>query len=624
MTANTNTNTKQRRRIRIDRRRLRRMLRPQLRTRVLVGVVSITMIALAAFDFAAVTALRQYLLDKTDTSLQSVLALTRPQLDTLLHPPSPPYVVLPAANSGSGGQGSQGGQGGQTPAQAGPGQHDRVVDQPAQVQLAEGSFLAAEQRSILGNFYVSFISSAGVTVTLELGPGVSRGSGGFEASAKGVFAGSPVTTSDSVFGTGQMRVAGMRVPDGTLMAGTRLDDVNRTVDQLELIVVFGSLAAVGLIGGGVLLLLRRGLRPIEAMAAQADRLNAGALTDRVGPQDPRTEVGRLGAALNGMLARIQASIHEREAGQEVMRRFFADASHELRTPLASLRANAELYQQGALSERGQLNEVMRRISLETQRMSALVDDMLRLARLDQHPDRAHDAVDVSDLVVSCVERAMVAEPDRLWEADVTPGMATFGDEELLRRAVDNLIANVHAHTPEDTVATITASPDIGADDADCIVIEVNDDGPGVSSDKLPRIFDRFYRAANPSSSRPGSGLGLAIVAEIAAAHHGTVDATINDPQGLRVTLTLPVESEPEPPRTTDRDSEPGSTAEPDCERAEEPVPISQPFSPRAAPDAASVGTPVQPRQAPRSAQPAAAGSGGSSRRPSATAGRWPR
>ena len=82
------------------------------------------------------------------------------------------------------------------------------------------------------------------------------------------------------------------------------------------------------------------------MAVQADRITAGDLTDRVSPQDPATEVGRLGAALNGMLARIEAAIHEREASQELTRRFFADASHELRTPLASLRANAELYQQG--------------------------------------------------------------------------------------------------------------------------------------------------------------------------------------------------------------------------------------------------------------------------------------
>ncbi|HEY3866798.1 MAG TPA: HAMP domain-containing sensor histidine kinase [Actinocrinis sp.] len=599
------------------RRRLRRLLRPQLRTRVLAGVVSIALIALAAFDFAAVTALRQYLLDKTDSSLETVLALTRPRLETLLNPAPPPnYRVgqeFPAGRVQPAGPYSSATQ-------------PRTSFQQVQ---ANATLRVAQQRSILGDYYVGFSSDDGSTVTLEVGPGTditisATRLRSLRSQHKIAVPSSPTALADAMFGSTPMRLASMKVPDGTLIAGTSLDDVNHTVDQLELIVILGSLAAVGLIGGGVLLLLRRGLRPIEAMAAQAGRMSGGDLTGRVRPHDPRSEVGRLGAALNGMLARIQASIREREAGQEVMRRFFADASHELRTPLASLRANAELYQQGAVSERSQLDEVMRRISLETQRMSALVDDMLRLARLDQHPDRARDEVDVSELVASCVERAVVAEPDRTWEADIAPGMVTFGDEELLRRAVDNLIANVHAHTPEDTVATIIASPDVDADDADCIVIEVNDDGPGVPPDKLPRIFDRFYRAANPSSSRPGSGLGLAIVAEIAAAHHGAVGAELNDPQGLRVTVTLPVETEPdpEPPHAADGISGCGDPAEPDPDpgRVKNHPALCPPLTLRGAPDAASVGTPVQPRQAPKSARSAGAGSDGSSRRPSATAG----
>ena len=279
--------------------------------------------------------------------------------------------------------------------------------------------------------------------------------------------------------------------------------------------------------------MRRGLRPIETMAAQADRITAGDLTERVSPQDPRTEVGRLGAALNGMLTRIEASVEEREASQELTRRFFADASHELRNPLASLRANAELYQQGAITERPQVDEAMRRIAHEAQRMSALVDDMLRLARLDQHPGRQHDPVDLTALTRECAERARIASPRRTWQADIAPGLTTTGDEELLRRAVDNLLANVRAHTPAGTAATITA-----AGHGDTITIEVSDDGPGVPADQLPRIFDRFYRAGG-QPQLPGSGLGLAIVTAIAAAHYGTAQAALDDPHGLRITLTLP-------------------------------------------------------------------------------------
>jgi len=270
------------------------------------------------------------------------------------------------------------------------------------------------------------------------------------------------------------------------------------------------------------------------MAAQADRITAGDLTERVSSRHPGSEVGRLGTALNGMLARIEASVDERAAGERQMRRFFADASHELRTPLASLRANAELYQQGVVSGGPELDEVMRRITLESQRMSRLVDDMFRLARLGDQPSQAKEPVDLTALVESCADRARVADPERTWRAQVAPGLRAAGDEELLRRAIDNLLMNVHVHTPAPTTGVIRA---VAADDGERVIIEVSDDGPGVPEDHLPRIFERFYRAG--AASRPGSGLGLAIASEIAAAHGGRATAAPNDPAGLRVTIELP-------------------------------------------------------------------------------------
>jgi two-component system OmpR family sensor kinase len=274
------------------------------------------------------------------------------------------------------------------------------------------------------------------------------------------------------------------------------------------------------------------------MAGQADRITAGDLTDRVSPHDPGTEVGRLGTALNGMLARIEAAVEEREASQELTRRFFADASHELRNPLASLRANAELYQQGAISRRPQVDEAMRRIALEAQRMSGLVDDMLRLARLDQHPGQQDDPVDLTALVQEGAERARITDPQREWQPHIAAGLVAVGDEELLRRSIDNLLGNISAHTPAGTVATITA-----AERGSTVIVEVSDNGPGVPAGQLPHIFDRFYRGTAPAG-RPGSGLGLAIVTAIAAAHEGTAEAALNDPHGLRITLTLPACSQP--------------------------------------------------------------------------------
>jgi two-component system OmpR family sensor kinase len=295
-----------------------------------------------------------------------------------------------------------------------------------------------------------------------------------------------------------------------------------------------------IIGLGVFVVLRRGLRPIETMARQADRITTGDLTDLVAPHNPRSEVGRLGAALNGMLARIEADAHERESSQQQMRQFFADASHELRTPLASLRANAELYQQGALSSPDEVDEVMDRIALKTRRMGRLVDDMLRLARLGQHPGQSREPVDLTAVITGCAERARIADPARSWRMRITDGLATVGDEELLRRAVDNLLMNVLVHTPADTVGTITASAASGR-----VTIEVSDDGPGVPPGQLPHIFERFYRAGT-RSSRTGSGLGLAIAAEITVAHGGTAEAGAAVPRGLRVMLALPLSQSPDP------------------------------------------------------------------------------
>jgi two-component system, OmpR family, sensor kinase len=487
---------------------LRRLLRAQLRLKVMAGVVVVTLVALVAFDVGAVAVMRRYLLNQTDSNLKVALTLTIPKLAAIL--PGGPGARISSVRKG----------------------------RPAQAK-ARPNFLA-----VAGAYDMAFLPVHGGPVTLQVAAGGST-SGGYAwtlspAAARVAAKPGPHTLVGPPGQGSEVRVQSLRVTGGSLVAGTSLDQVSRTIDKVEGIVTTGSLAVVLLIGLGVFVVLRRGLRPIETMASAADRISAGDLTDRVDPRHPRSEVGRLGTALNGMLARIEADVQEREAGQEQMRRFFADASHELRTPLASLRANAELYQQGALTSPGQVDEVMNRIVLETRRMGRLVDDMLRLARLGQHPGRSAEPVDVTGVVAGCAERARVADPARSWDVRVEDDLTTVGDEELLRRAVDNLLMNVLVHTPPGTAGTITA-----AEAGDQVVIEVADDGPGVPPDKLPHIFERFYRAqAHPS--RPGSGLGLAIAAEIAAAHGGSAHATAASPNGLRITLTLPVRMPAEP------------------------------------------------------------------------------
>jgi two-component system, OmpR family, sensor kinase len=479
-----------------------RLLRAQLRVKVMAGVVIVTLVAVVAFDIGAVTTVRRYLLAQTDNNLQVALTLTMPRL---------------AAFLGAGAQ----------------------VAGPRGAHAVPASFYRPPRGKVPalpGAFDMAFLPSHGSQMTLQVAANGSTDVANWNLSptAAEVAARPGPHILAGPNGGPQIRVLSLRVSGGSLVVGTSLDQVYETIVRVELIVMLGSIAVVLLIGIGVFVVLRRGLRPIEAMAAQADRITAGDLTERVTPHHPGSEVGRLGGALNDMLGRIEVGLHEREASQQQMRRFFADASHELRTPLASLRANAELYQQGALSSPDEVAEVMDRIVLETRRMGRLVNDMLRLARLGQHPGQSREPVDLTAVVTGCAERIRIADPARTWQARITGGLATVGDEELLRRAVDNLLMNVLVHTPDETAGTITAVADQGGQ----VVIEVSDDGPGVRPDELPHIFERFYRAAGPVT-RPGSGLGLAIAAEIAVAHGGAAQAAPAAPHGLRVRLALP-------------------------------------------------------------------------------------
>jgi two-component system, OmpR family, sensor kinase len=486
---------------------LRRLLRVQLRFKVMASVVAVTLVALVAFDVGAVTTMRRYLLTQTDNNLHVAAILTVPRLNGILSGPPP---------------GARGGP--------------QVVQTHA--RRPPGRFPA-----LPGAFDMTFVPLRGQQVTLQVSAaGGARGRNWVLSprTARVAAVRPGPHTVLTARGNTPLRVQAIQVRGGSLVVGTSLGQVAKTIDQVEAIVVFGSIAVVLFIGLGVFVVLRRGLRPIEAMAGQADRISGGDLTDRVTPHHPASEVGRLGAALNGMLARIEADVDEREASQRQMRRFFADASHELRTPLASLRANAELYQQGALGSPDEVDEVMDRIVLETRRMGRLVDDMLRLARLGQHPGQSRQPVNLTAVVTGCADRVRVAHPARTWHVRIADDLATVGDDELLRRAIDNLLMNVLVHTPGETAGMISAAR-VG----DRVIIEVSDDGPGVPPDKLPHIFERFYRAGARSGC-PGAGLGLAIATEITSAHGGTAQAAAVSPHGLRITLTLPADQPPGP------------------------------------------------------------------------------
>jgi two-component system, OmpR family, sensor kinase len=322
-----------------------------------------------------------------------------------------------------------------------------------------------------------------------------------------------------------------------------LVDQNSTLHTLFLteLAVTAIALVLALLGGWWL--VRLGLRPLEDVEATADSIAAGNLDQRVPGAEQSTEVGRLARALNVMLERIQAAFSARLASEarlkqneQHLRQFVADASHELRTPIAAVSAYAELFERGGAEHRDDLPRIVAGIRTETARMDRLVNDLLTLARLDEGVPLELAPVELVALASEAVRTATAVGPEwpvRFWAARPVEVTA---DKDRLRQVIDNLLANVRAHTPEGTTTTVRID-EIG----DQAEIEVRDSGPGMPEEEARRIFERFYRA-DPARSRAsgGSGLGLSIVWAIVAAHGGTVTAISAPGQGMTVDVRLPL------------------------------------------------------------------------------------
>jgi signal transduction histidine kinase len=313
----------------------------------------------------------------------------------------------------------------------------------------------------------------------------------------------------------------------------------------------GALIALLAIGGGWL--IGRGLEPLDQMASTANEITArGDLNARMPDAGDRTDVGRLGAAINTMLDRIQQAFGARLRSEQKVREFAADASHELRTPLTTIRGYAELYRQGALGP-DQLPSAMRRIEQEAQRMSTLVAELLELARLDRTSSLDLAETDLSGVVRDAVADAIAVEPGRPVRAEAPPRLVAVVDEPRIRQVLANLLGNVRAHTPADTPVAVRLGEVSGG-----VLIEVADAGPGMSGQDTAKAFDRFHRAAqraggsgddgasdgsDGSSSSDGgasgSGLGLSIVQAIARAHGGQALLESWPGRGTRVRIWLP-------------------------------------------------------------------------------------
>jgi two-component system, OmpR family, sensor kinase len=310
------------------------------------------------------------------------------------------------------------------------------------------------------------------------------------------------------------------------------DDTLHRLLLVEALVIAAVLVVLGLVSWVV---VRVGLLPLDRIGHTAGAIAGGDLSHRVESTDPRTEVGRLGISLNAMLDRLERAFGEREASEDRLRRFIADASHELRTPLASIRGYAELFRMGAARDPADVEKAMGRIEDEAARMGVLVEDLLTLARLDEVPDTPHAQLDLAGLVRDAVDDGRASAPDRAIGIEVDGPALVLGDRDQLRQVLGNLLRNAFVHTPRGTPIEVSLAH-VGGE----VRLEVRDHGPGLPTSDAEALFERFWRSeGGRERGRGGAGLGLAIVAAIVDAHDGEVSAGNAPGGGASFVVTLP-------------------------------------------------------------------------------------
>jgi heavy metal sensor kinase len=283
---------------------------------------------------------------------------------------------------------------------------------------------------------------------------------------------------------------------------------------------------------GGYLLARQGLRPVAAMRAQAERIGAATLHERLPVAEPDDELGRLAHVFNRLLERLDEAFDQQ-------RRFMADASHELRTPVAVVRGEAE-HALAADRAAPELRDALAVVRDEGRRMTRIVDDLFLLARADagQQP-LALAELYLDDLVADCVRavRSLAAERGVALTHESEADLQLRGDEQLLRRLVLNLLDNAIKYTPPGGRVAVAARAVDGRYE-----IRVGDSGPGVPREAQPHLFERFYRAgrtrADDASHTAGAGLGLAIARWIARAHGGDVRLARSDENGSEFVVEL--------------------------------------------------------------------------------------
>lgn len=373
--------------------------------------------------------------------------------------------------------------------------------------------------------------------------------------------GVPFTVTDS---SGERwRLLATRTADpagGSVLIALPLSGVDATMREMGLVIMLvGTVVVVLGVAAGTWM-VRRALGPLRDAESTASAIAAGDLSRRVPVTNTSLEVHSLGLAMNEMLIHIEDALTARAASEQramhseaKMRRFVGDASHELRTPLAAIRGFGELYRMGALRTEDDVASAMRRIEDEARRMGSLVDDLLRLARIDENPDLELAPLDLSDALFDAAQDLRALDPSRQVQVVDLAGtplphrrvVPVMGHEPSLRQVILNLVGNANRHTPKGSPVEIAVGPS-AQDGPPMLVLEVRDHGPGIAEDARERVFERFYRtdaSRQRAAQGGGAGLGLSIAASIVGQHHGRIEVCESSGGGATFRVLLPAASE---------------------------------------------------------------------------------
>ncbi|WP_411680913.1 sensor histidine kinase [Clostridium thailandense] len=314
-------------------------------------------------------------------------------------------------------------------------------------------------------------------------------------------------------------------PIGLIQASTSMEPIESILHRQLYIYLFASILI--LIIGSLLgrTVLNYTLKPLYNVTNAVEEVTVGQLDMRLPVNSGQLEIDKLSIAFNNMLSHIEESFEKEQYITEKMRQFISDASHELRTPLTSIHGFVEVLLRGAAKDEKKLNLALNTILMESERLSTLVNNLLLLTRLDKKNSVKMKTENIGDIIKEIHPQLNIIAGKRKIQLHIKDELSILVNKDQIKQVIFNLVQNSIMHTDaENGVIDILVNKI--AEEGFLGVIEVADNGVGISEDNLNKIFDRFFRIeSHRSREQGGYGLGLAIVKSIVDGHNGKIKVT---------------------------------------------------------------------------------------------------